>query len=849
MPASQRLKHKLSITAGMHLLYNDLKEEQQGFLAPVVQPQQERIIHRTAWATRNFSSTKSVAKEFVNGRRDSFSSEGGSVVEDAGKVEIRSTGGDPGLPVATKSKDERELIGRSAGTDIALRDLRPTDVEGNPASNSEDHSVSPSNVGKAADDTTSSTDSTITPACANLVEGGDGTVNNTACSRSEESCSDIVDENKGSKPRVLGFEGTHTVELFVSSSSVEVQEGCQIGTSTLAEFDADQKQLQDLEFEVRVCELASASTSSVQGAVENSTALNREKDGSDVEEQVQVEDNDDMKLEAKTSTPRGYSWTNNIRGHLLVERNKIEIVAAVKIQSCWKGWLQRSQYSLLKRAVARRNQERKNQEMCNAATVLQKSWRGAQSRLKLKHLRVEKTVRDRAATVIQAHIRGHLSRCELRKVTCAVLRIQNCWRQHRSAQECLVAAAAIQQAEERRLHAAITLQAYARGFVVRQELVRMQKAATTIQQQWKAHKHICMRAAIKLQAYVRGFSARLKYAMHKKAMVEERAAILIQACVRGHLVRCHLTILHTAALIIQLQWRRYSRSCRFEAAAPLVAHGAVSERETLALCRGDSHLRSGHGRVRVEKDVEMELSNEIALTSEEDEVLISKEGLQLSPEFPSLEKVVDITVVQQVDQREKAGEKGPDIALLSRRDDIGLRPLLNGELPGFPTGELPVGKVSQNEDWNDVSIDHLDECLDTCLASLKPLPVDLSASVISADQCFPKFVILEEGHPSQQKVSNDRSSGYLSVNGTEAVNVVTPAKAEANTTSHSAPRLQRASSRKGVKHEISKDVPSNSSNGHLKQITLSSRDSLQPAHGISAKLKKDSQTKVEIQQV
>lgn len=103
MPASQRLKHKLSITAGMHLLYNDLKEEQQGFLAPVVQPQQERIIHRTAWATRNFSSTKSVAKEFVNGRRDSFSSEGGSVVEDAGKVEIRSTGGDPGLPVATST--------------------------------------------------------------------------------------------------------------------------------------------------------------------------------------------------------------------------------------------------------------------------------------------------------------------------------------------------------------------------------------------------------------------------------------------------------------------------------------------------------------------------------------------------------------------------------------------------------------------------------------------------------------------------------------------------------------------------------------------------------------------------
>ncbi|KAG6542121.1 hypothetical protein Mapa_016473 [Marchantia paleacea] len=491
--------------------------------------------------------------------------------------------------------------------------------------------------------------------------------------------------------------------------------------------------------------------------------------------------------------------------------------------------------------------------MCNAATVLQKSWRRAQNRLMLKHLRIEKIVRDRAATVIQAHVRGHSSRCELRKMSCAVLRIQNCWRQYRSVQEVLVVAAAIQQAEERRLHAAITLQAYARGFVVRQELVRMHKSATTIQRQWKAHKDICSRAAIKLQAYVRGFSVRLKYAMHKKAMVEERAAILIQACVRGHLVRCHLTILHTAALIIQLQWRRYSRSCRFEAAAPLVVHGAVSEREILTLSRADSHLQSGHGHVRVEKDVEMEFFNERALKNEEDEVLNSKEGLQPSPELSPLEKMVDITVVQQIDQREKteekAGEKGPDIALLSRRDDFGLRPLLNGELPAFPTGELPVGKVSQNEDWNDVSIDHLDECLDTCLASLKPLPVDLSASVISADQCFPKFVILEEGHPSQQKNSNDRSSGYLSVNGTESVKVVTPAKAEAKTTSHSAPRLQRASSRKGVKHEISKDVPSNSSNGYLNQTTLSSRDSLQPAHGSSAKLKRDSQTKVETHQV
>ncbi|KAG6542122.1 hypothetical protein Mapa_016474 [Marchantia paleacea] len=302
------------MTAGMHLLYNDLKEEQQGFLAPVVEPQQERIIHRTSWATRNFSSTKSVAKGFVSRRSDAFSSVGGSVLEDTGKVEIRTKGGVPGLSVATKREDERELIGRSTGTDIALRDLRRKDVEGNPASNTEDHPVSSSNVGKAADATTSSTDSTITPACANLADGGDGTVNNTACSRAGESCSDIINDNKGSKLRFLGSEGTHAMEPSVSLSSVQVQEGWQIGTSTLAEVDADQKQLQDLESEVRVCELASVSTSSVQGVGEDSRALHRVNDVADVEEQVQVEDNDDIKLVEKTSIPRGYSWPNIIQG-------------------------------------------------------------------------------------------------------------------------------------------------------------------------------------------------------------------------------------------------------------------------------------------------------------------------------------------------------------------------------------------------------------------------------------------------------------------------------------------------------------------------------------------------------
>ncbi|KAL2642666.1 hypothetical protein R1flu_010253 [Riccia fluitans] len=850
VPASQRLKLMLSMTAGMHLLANEVKQEQQGFLAPVVEAHQERIIHRTSGVTRNLSSIESF-KVFANRKRDSFASEEISTLDSGERCAQQGQGGETGAEQSegVKARYDQDLVGSSAGAHFGLDGIRQNeDAVGNPAVNRHGQLSSSSLVGNDDNFTKHSNDLTNTPECgrgANL-----GVVCQPGPSRLNKCTKDYV-----SLEEALGSDEAHAEKPIVNCSSERLQEGCQSETSSVSR-DVDQDHGHSRAFTSSVVPTAlvgRADSCTFTDSYEQAQATNCNEDKIIIEPCIPKLGvfQDDLSLERhRRETDAALKIQSWWKGRLQRKEYKISEDAALRIQrwwkgrlqrkeyrkskhavlriqSRWKGWLQRREYRVLKEITEITAATRRNQVLNNAAVVLQTSWRAAQSRRILKHLRIERTVRNRAATVVQSHFRGHCSRWEHKRSSCAALIIQNCWRRYRSSRQALVdSAVSLQEAEERRVAAVITLQSYARGFIVRQKIARMHKAAIRIQRRWKAYSRLCMQAATKLQAYIRAFLVRRKYATHKKIKVEERAAVLIQAYARGHLVRCHLTILHTAALIIQLQWRRYSQKCQLQAAT--ADRAAVEKKSPWEDDQADLLLQSGREFVWVENEVQMECFDE--LLNGDDDLLVRSdhEALEFSHEVSRLEEVIDNAIEREIEDYQKPGAK-------DFRDDSGLRPLLNGELSTIPTGEVPVGKVSHHEDWTNVSVDHLDECLDTCLASLRPVPSELSASILAVDQCFPKFVILEEAHPSLRQAAE--STGC--VDGIEPVEGSVSVDSQAATNLQTTPRLKRLPSRKGVKHELSRNVLNISSDTHLNQAILSSRDSPQPAHESSAELSKD----------
>ncbi|KAL3695921.1 hypothetical protein R1sor_009997 [Riccia sorocarpa] len=891
IPASQRLKLMLSMTAGMHLLANEVKKEQGGLLGPVVEPHFERIIHRTSGVTRNLSSSESF-NGFANLRRDSSASTESSKLETSESCSQRGQYGEAeaGASVEIDTRNNPDLVGSSASPHLGLGEVRQIEDAGENLPFKRDHDPSSLDTEKVNNLITNSNDLTNIPALDKAADVGE--VSQPGLSRLDECI-------KGNEflVQVLGSDEAHGQRPTVKCPREQLQEGCHSETSSVSR-NVDADHVGDLNQEKRLYEHARASTSSLyptalvdrvdfctltesyeQAQTTNCNGdkvinessvcrvnprltalqdLSQERDRREVDAALRIQSRwrawrqgKEYRL-LKHAAVRIQGWW---KGQLQRKKCRIQRDAALRIQRWWKGRLQRREYRKLRHAVLRiqvwwkgclrrredqRSKEistitastRHDRELNKAAVVLQNSWRTAQSRRILKHLRIERTVKSRAASVIQAHFRGHCIRVQHKRWLCAALIIQKHWRCYNSLRQALADAA--QEAEKRRLTAVITLQAYTRGFLVRQKLVRMHKAASRIQRQWKAYSQICTQAAKKLQACIRAFLARRKYAVQNKIMLKERAAVLIQAYARGHLVRCHLTVLHTAALIIQLHWRRYSQKHQLRPASPdqpAVDGPLVDEDSFWEDEQADILPQSGPDFIWVENDVRMECFDELLLLNGDDDDLLlppKHEAGEFSSEVSRAEEGIDIAVDPETEDCGKPTAK--DFC-----GDTGLRPLLNGELPAVPTGEVPVGKVSQSEDWTDLSVDHLDECLDTCLASLRSVPSDLSASIIEIDQCFPKFVILEEAHPSQRQTS---ASSYKS---TSCVGGIEPVKAPGPVDSQAAinlPRLERAPSRKDVKHEHSRKVMTLSFDGHLNQTILSSRDSPQPVHESSAELSK-----------
>nr|CAD7446462.1 unnamed protein product [Timema bartmani] len=239
----------------------------------------------------------------------------------------------------------------------------------------------------------------------------------------------------------------------------------------------------------------------------------------------------------------------------------------------------------LKREITRRIKRRHK----TAAETIQAFWRGYCAR---KHARAMKDELTRACTVIQGAFREHqrekTRQIEFRRAT-AALTIQAFWRGYcarkhaRGMKEELTQACTVlqrvfrayqrektRQIEFRRATAALTIQAFWRGYCARKHARAMKeeltRACTVIQRVFRAYQREKTRqielrratAALTIQAFWRGYCAR----KHARAMKEEltRACTVIQRVFRAYQREKTRQIelrRATAALTIQAFWRGY----------------------------------------------------------------------------------------------------------------------------------------------------------------------------------------------------------------------------------------------------------------------------------------------------
>ncbi|XP_042369980.1 abnormal spindle-like microcephaly-associated protein [Plectropomus leopardus] len=199
--------------------------------------------------------------------------------------------------------------------------------------------------------------------------------------------------------------------------------------------------------------------------------------------------------------------------------------AASVIQRAYRGYSERQQYLKLKcsvlsiqrtyrASVAAKAQRKQYLEMHSAAVVLQAAFRGQQ-------VRKEVALWHQAATVIQSAFRKHREEVKFQAMRLSAIIIQ---RHYRSC---------ILQRQEREKfleikQSSITLQAAFRGWFVRRDIRRQNRAAVVIQSCWKCsvQRRIFQRkreAAIKLQQWVRavqlGRLERNNYTWMRKAAI------------------------------------------------------------------------------------------------------------------------------------------------------------------------------------------------------------------------------------------------------------------------------------------------------------------------------------------
>ncbi|EFJ20810.1 hypothetical protein SELMODRAFT_443711 [Selaginella moellendorffii] len=340
----------------------------------------------------------------------------------------------------------------------------------------------------------------------------------------------------------------------------------------------------------------------------------------------------------------------------------------VKVQATYRMWRDRSSYRRMQRAAGR----------------IQQSFRAWRER-RLEALEQMLLLERRSALVIQAHARGLLVRRwrreleqEKRVQAAAATAIQAFYRGWQTRRK-------MEQEKRAQAAAATAIQAFYRGWQTRRKMEQEKRvqaaAATAIQtfyrgwqtrRKMEQEKRAQAAAATAIQAFYRGWQTRRKMEQEKRA--QAAVATAIQAFYRGLQTRRKMEqekrVQAAAATAIQAFYRGWQTRRKLEQEKRAHAAGAATIQ---AFYRGLQTRRryllakSSAGRIQAAyRTWRLSLKREMAAN-----------------------------VIQRFVRRRKEAISRPE----------------------------PMGATT--EDWNTVRVEHLDQCLDTCLAALNPpLPLE-----------------------------------------------------------------------------------------------------------------------------
>ncbi|CAM5134815.1 unnamed protein product [Eretmochelys imbricata] len=243
-------------------------------------------------------------------------------------------------------------------------------------------------------------------------------------------------------------------------------------------------------------------------------------------------------------------------------RRKVRIMhqSATIIQSYYRMHRQQKDFKKLSmvtkqiqqwyRACKERNvQVHKYRIMKRAILCIQAAFRGMKTRRHLKMIHV-------AAALLQRRVRSFLKRKQYISLKAAAVMIQRKYR----------ATAHAKQQHQEYLHvrkAVVTIQSAYRGFVVREKMQQMHRAATVIQATLRMYRMRVSYQSVKFasitiqqhyRAYKEGKCVREMY------LKQYNSVLVLQAAYRGMKTRQLLKKKHNAATIIQTNYRMYKQS-------------------------------------------------------------------------------------------------------------------------------------------------------------------------------------------------------------------------------------------------------------------------------------------------